>query len=137
MGGRGRGGVGVGFIVHTHTHTHTHAHTHTHTHTHTHRLKLEKGKSIPLEDRQLALALILELALQRGGLQHLLDAVLLLLAMSGMPGKANTMLKSEVCVCMCLSLVSGLKPCCYGDRVQVLLCRTVDMGQDLGKDNAN
>lgn len=40
------------------------------------------GKGIPFEDRQVALGLLLELALQRGTLQHMLDSVLLLLRLS-------------------------------------------------------
>jgi len=44
---------------------------------------MEERKNIPLEDRQTALALLLELALQRGTLQHILGAVLLLLQLSG------------------------------------------------------
>jgi len=46
-------------------------------------LKMEERKNVPLEDRQTALALLLELALQRGTLQHILGAVLLLLQLSG------------------------------------------------------
>ena len=45
-------------------------------------LKLGDGKGIPFEDRQAALGLLLELALQRGTLQHMLDSVLLLLRLS-------------------------------------------------------
>ena len=44
---------------------------------------MSEHKSIPLEDRQTALALLLELALQRGTLQQILGAVLLLLQLSG------------------------------------------------------
>ena len=63
--------------------------THTHTHTHTHRLKAEEEKGIPLEDRQAALSLLLELSLQRGTLSHILDSVLLLLRLSGVPDNAR------------------------------------------------
>lgn len=42
-------------------------------------------KVIPLGDRQLAMSLLLELALQRGTLSHLLDAILLLLRLSDLP----------------------------------------------------
>ena len=57
------------------------------------RQKIEEEKGIPLEDRQAALSLLLELALQRGTLRHILDVVLLLLRISGLPGnvrKSNT-----------------------------------------------
>ena len=47
------------------------------------RLKMGEQKNVPLKDRQMALALILELALQRGTLQQILEAVLLLLRLSG------------------------------------------------------
>ena len=47
-----------------------------------HSLKLGDGKGIPFDDRQAALGLLLELALQRGTLQHMLDSVLLLLRLS-------------------------------------------------------
>lgn len=40
---------------------------------------------IPLVDRQVAMSLLLELALQRGTLSHILDAILLLLCLSNMP----------------------------------------------------
>lgn len=49
------------------------------------RLKIEVEKGIPLEDRQAALTLLLELAIQRGTLRHILDVVLLLLKLSGIP----------------------------------------------------
>ena len=39
-------------------------------------------KSIPLHDRQLALSLLLELVLQRGTLEHMLDTTLLLLRLT-------------------------------------------------------
>ena len=45
------------------------------------------GKGIPFEDRQAALGLLLELALQRGTLQHMLDSVLLLLRLSDAASK--------------------------------------------------
>ena len=45
-------------------------------------LKLGDDKGIPFDDRQAALGLLLELALQRGTLQHMLDSVLLLLRLS-------------------------------------------------------
>lgn len=45
------------------------------------------GKGVPFEDRQAALGLLLELALQRGTLQHVLDAVLLLLRLSDAASK--------------------------------------------------
>ena len=45
------------------------------------------GKGIPFEDRQAALGLLLELALQRGTLQHMLDPVLLLLRLSDTASK--------------------------------------------------
>lgn len=40
---------------------------------------------VPLGDRQVAMGLLLELALQRGTLSHILDAILLLLRLSDMP----------------------------------------------------
>ena len=40
---------------------------------------------IPLGDRQIAMSLLLELALQRGTLSHILDALLLLLRLSDTP----------------------------------------------------
>ena len=40
---------------------------------------------IPLGDRQVAMSLLLELALQRGTLNHILDALLLLLRLLDMP----------------------------------------------------
>ena len=46
---------------------------------------LEVEKVIPFADRQLGMNLLLELALQRGTLSHLLDAILLLLRLSNMP----------------------------------------------------
>ena len=68
--------------------------THTYTHTQTHirfsplsSLRLGDGKGIPFEDRQAALGLLLELALQRGTLQHMLDSVLLLLRLSDAASK--------------------------------------------------
>ena len=45
------------------------------------------GKGIPFEDRQAALGLLLELALQRGTLRHMLDSVLLLLRLSDAASK--------------------------------------------------
>ena len=52
------------------------------------RMKLgEGGKGIPFEDRQAALGLLLELSLQRGTLQHMLDSVLLLLRLSDAASK--------------------------------------------------
>ncbi len=56
---------------------------------HTHRLKVEEEKGIPLVDRQAALSLLLELSLQRGTLSHILDSVLLLLQLSGIPDNAR------------------------------------------------
>ena len=54
---------------------------------------------IPLGDRQVAMSLLLELALQRGTLSHILDAVLLLLRLSDMPSfgadKNRRLLKAE------------------------------------------
>ena len=44
----------------------------------------------PLKDRQMALALILELALQHGTLQQILEAVLLLLRLSGLVLKESS-----------------------------------------------
>ncbi len=44
---------------------------------------------IPLGDRQTAMSLLLELALQRGTLSHILDALLLLLRLSDMPSFAG------------------------------------------------
>ena len=64
--------------------------------TYPHRLKIEKEKGVPLHDRHMALALLLELALQRGTLQHILDTVLLLLRLSELSCKSNKVLKSEV-----------------------------------------
>lgn len=40
---------------------------------------LAKANRVPLPDQQAALALLLELAVQRGSLRHLLEAILLLL----------------------------------------------------------
>lgn len=40
---------------------------------------------VPLEDRQVAMSLLLELALQRGTLSHILEALLLLLRLSDLP----------------------------------------------------
>ena len=59
----------------------------------THHHNSLKIKGIPLHDRQTALALLLELTLQRGTLQHLLDAVLLLLQLSEVTGSTH---KGEV-----------------------------------------
>ena len=73
-------------------HTHTHAHVYS---THMHRLKIEEEKGIPLEDRQAALSLLLELALQRGTLSHILDSVLLLLRLSGVPDNARNINMAE------------------------------------------
>lgn len=50
-------------------------------------MKLGDGKGIPFEDRQASLGLLLELALQRGTLQHMLDSVLLLLRLSDAASK--------------------------------------------------
>ncbi len=44
-----------------------------------------EGKVIPLGDRHIAMTLLFELALQRGTLSHILDAILLLLHLSAMP----------------------------------------------------
>lgn len=46
-------------------------------------------KGIPLVDRHAALGLLLELSLQRGTLSHILDSVLLLLRLSGVPDNAR------------------------------------------------
>ena len=73
-----------------------HAHVHAFVpHTHTYRLKIEEEKGIPLEDRQAALSLLLELALQRGTLSHILDSVLLLLRLSGVPDNARNINMAE------------------------------------------
>ena len=40
---------------------------------------------VPLGDRHIAMSLLFELALQRGTLSHILDAILLLLHLSSMP----------------------------------------------------
>ena len=56
-------------------------------------MKIKEAKGIPLHDRQTALALLLELTLQRGTLRYLLDAVLLLLQLSEVAGST---LKGEV-----------------------------------------
>ena len=54
------------------------------------------GKGIPFEDRQAALGLLLELSLQRGSLQHMLDTVLLLLRLSDAASKNRPrFMKSE------------------------------------------
>lgn len=45
---------------------------------------------VPLHDRQLALSLLMELALQRGTLEHMLDVVLLLLRLT-----ANTKMEAR------------------------------------------
>lgn len=42
-------------------------------------------KAVPLEDRQVAMSLLLELTLQRGTLSHILEALLLLLCLSDLP----------------------------------------------------
>ena len=50
---------------------------------------------IPLEDRQKALSLLLELALQRGCLQHILDCVLMLLQLADEGSRSNELLKAD------------------------------------------
>jgi len=60
-----------------------------------HRLKLAEEKGIPLKDRQVALSLLLELALQRGTLSHILDCVLLLLKLSAIPDNARNINTAE------------------------------------------
>ena len=81
--------------VHTRTHTYTHVHTRTHTHIHVHTRthtytpllpspKREGGKAgVPLSDRQAALSLLLELALQRAVLHRLLEVIVVLLQLAG------------------------------------------------------
>ncbi|XP_019851476.1 PREDICTED: E3 ubiquitin-protein ligase HERC2-like [Amphimedon queenslandica] len=50
---------------------------------------------IPLEDRQKALSLLTELALQRGTLDCILDCILLLLHLSDKASRSNELLKTE------------------------------------------
>ena len=48
-----------------------------------------------MEDRQKALSLLLELALQRGTLDHILDCILLLLYLADKASRSNELLKTE------------------------------------------
>lgn len=50
---------------------------------------------IPMEDRQKALLLLLELSLQRGCLQHILDCILLLLQLADEGSRSNEPLKAN------------------------------------------
>lgn len=54
----------------------------------------KEEQRIPLGDRQKALSLLLELALQRGTLHHLLDCILLLLHLSDKASRSNELLKT-------------------------------------------
>ena len=54
-------------------------------------------KTVPLGDCEKALSLLLELALQRGTLQHILDAILLLLQLADKASKSNELVKGEEC----------------------------------------
>ena len=60
-----------------------------------HSFNSDEEKSIPVVDRQRALSLLLELTLQRGTLQHILDAILLLLQLAEKASKSNDLLKTE------------------------------------------
>lgn len=53
----------------------------------------DEEKSVPISDRQRALSLLLELAMQRGTLQHILDAIILLLQLADKASKSNDHLK--------------------------------------------
>ena len=68
---------------------------------------------IPLEDRQKALLLLLELSLQRGCLQHIIDSILLLLQLADEGSRSNELLKAEPRACVgtevCYPLVPFLR----------------------------
>lgn len=60
-------------------------------------LRFEKDvENVPLEDRQKALSLLLELSLQRGTLYHILDCILLLLYLADKATRSNELLKTEL-----------------------------------------